>query len=180
MLYQIQHSNLRTGTNRRQWEEMSETSRDSSEPYARGIISKNPFSQKSDVVGAIVAVMDLVLPNRDLTLDHFGSRSIAAGAICELAVTNEPDLAQGSLVHSAGYLGFARIDQAGVIAVGDDCILDDRRIGPVIGFESGHEPNHFSVIVGSDALQSGQDLGLKPGSPVVFHLADPSSETEAQ
>ncbi len=159
---------------------MSETSRDSSEPYARGIISKNPFSQKSDVAGAIVAVMDLVLPNRDLTLDHFGSRSIAAGMICELAMTNEPDLAAGSLVHAAGYLGFARIDEAGVIAVGDDCIIDGRRIGPVLGFESGHEPNHFSVIVGSEALQSGEELGLKPGSTVLFHLPAPSPETEAQ
>lgn len=140
------------------------------EPYARGLVTHNPFAEKADVRAVVVAVLDLTFLHRDLALDPYRSRAVVGGGVYEMVVTDEPACAPGRVVQRAAYLGFVRVSAGGVVAVGDACYLDGAHIGNVVGFNSDHEPNHFNIVLGSPALASGARRGLSVGDRVVFRM----------
>lgn len=150
---------------------MSRPNAESRDPYAKGLISANPFTDKVEVSGEIVALMDLVLPDRGLTLEHFRSRAIAQGMVYELVTTDEAQDPLDRCVNNTGYIGFVRSDSGGVIIVGDDCFIGDKWVGSVIGFDSSHEPNHFSVVVQCEYVRSGVQWGFELGETVVCQFS---------
>ncbi len=68
----------------------------------------------------------------------------------------------------------AEIFSAGVIDRGDQVRIDDRIVGRVLGFDACHFPNHYNIVIGTDAPRSGLDLGLEPEAQIRFEPAVPA------
>jgi len=139
------------------------------DPYARGVVPPQPFAAVAPVEGEFVAVMQVTIPERNLQLEHYGSRAFPEGAIAELVVTDEPEARPGVRVRQAAYLGFLRISRGGVVVVGERCVLAGQPLGPVVGFDASHEPNHYSIVV-RGPLQHGAERGVQLGHRVAFLL----------
>lgn len=139
------------------------------EPYAAGLVPDDPFVDKADVEGTLVAVLGVVLHHRGLRLEAFRTRAFAAGSVHELLLTDERRT-PGGTVQEAAYLGFAQL-AGGVVAVGDALEVRGRRVGRVTGFNATHAPNHWDIVIAAPELRHGGALGLRVGDEVRFRYA---------
>ena len=132
----------------------------SKEPYKAGIIKNNIFVEKRDIVGRIVALIDLALDSRSLELIIPRSRVILASEIHELLLTDEEDAGPGETVNHVLVIGFFEIEIGGVMVVGDKVRIGNELIGEIAGFDMTHMPNHMNVVLKSSRFsRSGAKMG---------------------
>lgn len=140
------------------------------EPYSAGLLNFDPYAKKQPVVGRIVAVLRGKLENRNLNIIEPRSRALKAGEIHELIMTDEREATCGKVVNRIAYVAFIEIVQAGVVVSKDQVRLGDgRRLGTLVGFDETHMPNHENIVIYSDQLMSGEELGLQIGESVIFY-----------
>lgn len=126
---------------------------------------------KRTVRGTLVKVLVHRRDDRGMRLEPFASRCVRAGELHELVTTDHRDDAPGARVDRVGFLGFVEIDTAGVIDRGDEVWVGDRLIGTVLGFDACHFPNHYNVLITTDAPRTGPELGLAPETVIRFSPA---------
>ncbi len=137
-----------------------------SDPYARGMFSENPYAQKTEVVGELVALLRGKYPDRGLQLIKPISRALRAGEVHELIVTAE-EAKPGSTVGSIAYIGFFSVQQPGVIVVGDELRVGAKVIGQLVGFDETHMPNHLNIVINGQGMD-GEERGLALRDKAVF------------
>jgi len=131
------------------------------EPYDPGLLDKPPIVEKSPIETEAVCVLHSKLSNRGLELVRTMTRAVRTEDVHEFIVTDEPDAAPGSAVDRIAYVGFFRVRNSGIVAVGDVVETAGRRVGRVVGFDATHAPNHWNIVIRADSLVDGLDLGLK-------------------
>lgn len=137
------------------------------DPYAKGMIPDDPYSQRRSTTGTLVAVMRLKLAHRGLQLIPIPSRALRTGDVHELIVTAtraEP----GDQVDEVAYLGFFEVEHGAILKQGDRLIIDGHGMGEVLGFDETHMPNHLNIVIRTDDMRSGEEQGLKLEMAVVF------------
>lgn len=123
---------------------------------------------KRPVIATLVKVLLHRRTDRGMELESFTSRCIRRGELHELVTTDHSRTQAGATIDRVGFLGFAEILQAGVIDRGDRLSLNGHAVGTVLGFDTCHFPNHYNILVATDRLRTGSDLGLSPGAVVTF------------
>ncbi|MDR7866482.1 MAG: hypothetical protein RIN56_06640 [Sporomusaceae bacterium] len=142
------------------------------DPYAAGKFTSNPYAAKTDVAGVLTVVLRGKMEDRGLELIKPISRCIRRHDIHELILTDEPDAKPGSRVDRIAYLGFAAIEDGGVIVAGDGVYLAGRLVGTLAGFDETHMPNHLNIVIRTtDRLADGVEQGAELGMPVRFTVA---------
>jgi predicted dehydrogenase len=134
--------------------------------YAR----ERPFEDgpKRDVAGLVVKVLRHARTDRGMRLEEFASRCVKAGEVHELVTTDHRETAAGARIDRVGFLGFAEIENAGVIDRGDEVRVDGEPVGTVLGFDGCHLPNHYNILIATEQPLTGPDLALAPESKIVF------------
>jgi hypothetical protein len=66
------------------------------------------------------------------------------------------------------YLAFFRVDQGGIVLVGDSVLVGEAELGEVVGFDLTHFPNHMNLLIGARERKTGLELGLNLGDIVTF------------
>ncbi len=137
--------------------------------YAR----ERPFDDsesgpKRDVSGLVVKVLRHSRTDRGMSLEEFASRCVKSGEVHELVTTDHRETEAGARVDRVGFLGFAEIENAGVIDRGDEVRVNGEPIGTVLGFDGCHLPNHYNILIATDRPLTGPDLALAPESKIVF------------
>ncbi|MFR9770783.1 DUF6917 domain-containing protein [Nocardia sp. SC052] len=127
---------------------------------------------KLDVQGTLVKLLFHRREDRGMELIPETSRCVREGEVHELVTTDHEDLSGGARVDRVGFLGFVRIDNAGVIDVGDLALIGERSIGAVAGFDACHFPNHYNIIIESDRVHTATDLELMVGQQIRFVARD--------
>ncbi|GAA3761062.1 DUF6917 domain-containing protein [Salinactinospora qingdaonensis] len=123
---------------------------------------------KRSVAGVVVKVLLHRRNERGMTLEPHAARCVSAGEVHELVTTDHTATASGTRIDRVGFVGFAEITRGGVIDRGDEVWLGDRHLGTVLGFDACHIPNHYNVLIHTDAPVSGADLELQPEVAVRF------------
>jgi hypothetical protein len=123
---------------------------------------------KRAVRATLVKVLLHSRTDRGMRLLEWASRCVRAGEVHELVVTDQWDPAVGARIDRVGFLGFAEMECGGVVDRGDILRIGNTEVGPVLGFDGCHFPNHYNILVHSPVLLTGAFLGLRPESPVVF------------
>jgi len=136
------------------------------EPYSLGLVQKSPFVKRRKILGEVVAVMDLKLLTRRLTLIKPLSRALKRGEIHELVLTDEESARPGAEVNRAAYLCMFEIRSGGVIVVGDRVISGGVVLGRVVGFDETHFPNHINIVIKGEKFLTGNELGLDVGDVI--------------
>ncbi|GES07090.1 hypothetical protein Amac_006850 [Acrocarpospora macrocephala] len=131
-------------------------------------MTPDAFARKAPVLGALVAVMDLALEGRELVLESYLTRVFRAGDVCELILSNDSDRGPGDRVPDATYLGFVRIDTAGLLVVGDRVLVRGAPVATLIGFDGTHLPNHYNVVLYSERPRTGVAAGFQVHDGVEF------------
>lgn len=128
------------------------------------------FSSRLPVNGHWVAVMRHRRDERNMTPAVWQTRCVRSGEVHELILCRR-GLPRGEPINDVSYLGFAEFSTAGVIAVGDRFWAGERTIGTLHAFDDTHMPNHFNIVVSTEELVTGSELGLLPGEPCGFRAA---------
>ncbi len=142
----------------------------SKEPYIFGLIKESPYRSKKEILGKIVAILDLIIEKRGMQLIAPISRAIFKHSICELALTDEDTAGPGQLVNHVGYLGFVEVKAGGVAVVGDSISLCEKLTGRLVGFDTTHAPNHLTLVVKGDEVTTGGRMKLQIGDPVTIAM----------
>lgn len=137
------------------------------DPYAKGKFKANPYAKKIDVTGELVVVLDGRMDDRGLLLIKPISRCVCKHEVHELILTDEA-AAPGCEVNRIAYLGFCVIEQGGVIVSGDEFFAGGRLLGWLAGFDETHMPNHLNIVIKTDNIQTGIELGAELGSKITF------------
>ncbi len=124
--------------------------------------------EKRTVRGALVKVLLHRREERGMTLEPHASRCVREGEVHELVTTDHAETAPGARIDRVGFLGFAELNNAGVIDRGDEVWIGDELVGTVHGFDACHFPNHYNILIAAPAPVSGGDLALAPELPVTF------------
>ncbi len=134
------------------------------EPYKK-IKAQDIYIEKKSVKGRIVAILDLVLEERELSLIIPQSRALQKGEIHEIIFTEE-EKGPGETVNKVGYIGFFEVDEGGLAIVGDVLEIGGIERAKLIGFNETHMPNHQNIVFLSHGLFTGKTLGIKLGDEV--------------
>ncbi|MGH3378217.1 MAG: DUF6917 domain-containing protein [Actinoallomurus sp.] len=127
---------------------------------------------KRSVEGVLVKILTHRRDDRGMRLEPFASRCVRAGEVHELLTTDHRDTAAGARIDRVGFLGFIEIANAGVIDRGDEVWVGHEVIGTVLGFDACHFPNHYNLVIATDAPRTGPELGLKPEDTIEFRQAE--------
>ncbi|MDT8902011.1 DUF6917 domain-containing protein [Anaeroselena agilis] len=146
------------------------------DPYAAGKFAANPYAKKSAVEGPLVVVLQGRMEDRGLALITPISRCLRRHDVHELILTDEPGARPGSRVDRIAYLGFFAVERGGVLVSGDEVLLAGRPVGVLAGFDETHMPNHLNIVVRTDRLQTGVELGAPLGAAVSFRLPGEGGE----
>ena len=145
----------------------------SKEPYKLGLIKENPFRAKKEILGEIVAILDLIIGKRGMQLIAPMSRALLKHSICELALTDEDTARPGQFVNHVGYLGFLEVKAGGVAVVGDTISIREKLIGSLVGFDTTHAPNHLNLVIKVEKVTTGGQIKLKIGDSVTIAMSSP-------
>jgi hypothetical protein len=121
---------------------------------------------KLTVTGRLVKILIHRREDRGMSVDEWASRCVRSGEVHELVTTDQHDTTTGARVDRVGFLGFVEISEAGVVDRGDPVVIDGKRVGSVLGFDSCHFPNHYNILIAVDATVTGRELGLTPDMKV--------------
>lgn len=132
------------------------------------------FTQRSEVFGRWVAVMEHRRNDRKMVPAAWKTRCIRSGDIHEFILC-QPGADRAAEMNDVSYLGFAEIVSGGVVAVGDEVQVAGRIVGTVHGFDETHFPNHYNILIAAGELVTGAEIGLKIGEGVTFRPAPGAS-----
>jgi len=119
------------------------------------------ITDKREVPGRWVAIMDYSRNDRNLELTPYKSRCMKKGEVHEFLVCDsKTDISKS--INNVSYIGFGEITESGVIEPGDNLIIDGEIIGEIIGFDESHMPNHYNIIIRCKNLNTGKEIGLQP------------------
>lgn len=138
------------------------------DPYKRGLLKGPPECRKTEVVGKFVAVLNTRWEKRGLQLIAPYTRAVLTDEIHEFITTEERKVIPGDTVDSTATLGFVRIEEGGVVMVGDAVVIEGQGIGRIAGFDETHMPNHQNVVIRCKEKKTGFDLNVQPGQRVVI------------
>ncbi len=134
------------------------------EPYKK-INAQKIYYKKREIRGKIVAILDLVLDKRELSLIIPQSRALRQGEIHEIIFTTERK-APGDKVDKVAYVGFFEIEEGGVAIIGDILEIEGREVATLIGFNETHMPNHQNIVFLHKDLTTGKELGIALGDSI--------------
>jgi len=137
------------------------------DPYIKNLVGKTIFSNKSTVTADFIVIMDETVEERRLSLIPQLSRVVSQNEIHELIFTCE-QVAPGSVVNKISYCGFALIKNGGVLLHGDEILINDNYIGILAGFDETHYPNHLNIVIQTEQLKSGKQMGLQLYDTISF------------
>lgn len=147
---------------------LTEGNRTIRDPYRLGILTKNPYVQKRNVLGELVAILDLKLEERGLKLIDPISRAFRMNEIHELIMTDEAGHASGRTIDRVAYLGFFEVKVGGVVTTNDKVLINGNAVGDVLGFDETHAPNHLNVVIKANERKTGVELGLELGHDIIL------------
>ncbi|PKP61266.1 hypothetical protein CVT91_03555 [Candidatus Atribacteria bacterium HGW-Atribacteria-1] len=82
--------------------------------------------------------------------------------IHELIITDEKNAGPRKKVNNISYLVFVRIEEGGIVAIGDKVYLEGKIIGEVAGFDETHISNHWNIVIKS----SKKAIGIELNAPI--------------
>ena len=138
------------------------------DPYKIDLIEKVPFAKKNRVFSKLVAIMDMELKKRGLQLIPAYTRALQKNEIHELIITDEKKAGPNKKVNNISYLGFVRIEEGGIVAIGDKVSLEGKIIGEVAGFDETHMPNHWNIVIKSSKKATGIKLNAPIEGEIIF------------
>ena len=138
------------------------------DPYKIDLIEKVPFAKKNRVFSKLVAIMDMELKKRGLQLIPAYTRALQKNEIHELIITDEKNAGPRKKVNNVSYLGFVRIEEGGIVAIGDKVSLEGKIIGEVAGFDETHMPNHWNIVIKSSKKATGIKLNAPIEGEIIF------------
>ena len=112
--------------------------------------------------------MDLEVKKRGLQLIPSYTRALLKNEIQELIITDEKKAGPRKKVNNISYLGFVRIEEGGIVAVGDKAYLEGIIIGEVAGFDETHMPNHWNIVIKSSKKATGIELNAPIEGEFIF------------
>lgn len=118
------------------------------------------FSDKRILIGKFVAVMNFSNPKRGINLTEFRTRCLLKNEIHEFILCAD-DTDPNSPIDKVFYLGFGEFTEGGVMEVGDTLYLDNKPFGTILGFDETHFPNHYNILIRTNNLKTGEELGVK-------------------
>ena len=139
------------------------------DPYANGLIDKNPFGAKRIIQSSVVAILQLELKGRGLKLIQPRSRVLKKNELHELIVTDEKIAKPGETVNNVAYIAFIEILKGGVMVVGDKVYWNNNLLGIVAGFDDTHMPNHQNIILYSPKISTGKKLNIRLEDKIIIH-----------
>ena len=139
------------------------------DPYASGLIQGDPYGNKCDLYGSIVAILDVKNDHRGMHLIPQPSRCIRKTEIHELVCTDEKNPKPNGQVDRAAYIGFVEFSEGGVIVAGDEIYFNDTLMGHIAGFDDVHYPNHYDILLTSDEFKTGVERNLFVGGKIRIH-----------
>lgn len=139
------------------------------DPYANGLIDKNPFGAKRIIQSSVVAILQLELKGRGLKLIQPRSRVLKKNELHELMVTDEKVAKPGEAVNNVAYIAFIEILKGGVMVVGDKVYWNNNLLGIVAGFDDTHMPNHQNIILYSPKISTGKKLNIRLENKIIIH-----------
>jgi hypothetical protein len=139
------------------------------DPYANGLIDKNPFGAKRIIQSSVVAILQLELKGRGLKLIQPRSRVLKKNELHELMVTDEKVAKPGEAVNNVAYIAFIEILKGGVMVVGDKAYWNNNLLGIVAGFDDTHMPNHQNIILYSPKISTGKKLNIRLEDKIIIH-----------
>ncbi len=134
------------------------------EPYKK-IDAQKIYYRKRDIKGRVVAILDLTLDNRDLSLIIPQSRVLRQGEIHEIIFTQEKK-GPGDKVDKVAYIGFFEVEEGGVAIVGDILEIEGREVAVLIGFNETHMPNHQNIVFLHPEIVTGKELKINVGDEI--------------
>jgi predicted dehydrogenase len=126
------------------------------------------MSSKGAATARVVKLLYHSRDDRGMRLSEWRTRAVRVGEIHELVTTTDAPVDPGDRVYRVGFLGFVEFSSPTVIGRGDEVYVDDRRIGTVAGFDECHFPNHYNILIDTDAVVSAGDIDLKVADVVRF------------
>lgn len=138
------------------------------DPYGAGKFRSNPYAEKKDVDGSLVVILDGRMDDRGLELITPISRCLRTHDVHELIMTDEAGARPGEKVNKIAYLGFLEVASGGVIVSGDKVLLEEKCIGTLVGYDETHMPNHLNIVIQTDKLLTGIELGVGLGNKITF------------
>lgn len=133
---------------------------------------------RSEASGRIVLTYGHKRAGRKLLLAPYWTRCVRKGEIHELILTTTESVDEvKQTVEDVAYIGFAEFNVGCVIVVGDEVLIDGKRIGHVLGFDETHMPNHLNIVIEGVRLLSGDELGAKKGATVRAYSPEHSRST---
>jgi hypothetical protein len=138
------------------------------DPHRSGVLPERTYFKKREIRGELLLVSLLRLEGRGMHLEPIRSRALLKGEIHELIVSIQPALGPGSDARDVAYLGFFEVSQAGMSTLGDELWIGGQLRGRLAGYDLTHFPNHLNMVFAAESLQTGQELGLELGDPVVL------------
>jgi hypothetical protein len=139
-----------------------------SDPYEKKLVNLNFYHSKSEIKAKIIVVLDGKLENRGLNLIHPISRVFPEKSIIELIATDDKEAAPGKVVDNIAYVGFAELQNGGVLLSKDEIYWNGKYLGSIIGFDDTHMPNHQNTIINVKKRVSGKKLGMKIGDEIII------------
>lgn len=132
------------------------------------MLSKKPNWKRGLIEGRVVAILDMKLDDRGLSLEPYPSRCVLKNGIHEFILTDEKEVSPGEKVNRISYLCFTEITRGGVVLSGDEIFIGGKKVGDLVGFDETHLPNHLNIIVYSLKRVTGVDLGLNIGDKIII------------
>ncbi|MDQ7792938.1 MAG: hypothetical protein RDU89_00800 [bacterium] len=124
----------------------------------------------------LVMILGSSRERRGLRLGQEYSRCLVREHVHEVILTKETG-GPGSVIDRVAYLGFVRIENSGVVLVGDHVLWRGRALGRIAGFDGTHAPNHLNLVVTcTDECGDGISLGARLLDPIVFSQAGSNHE----
>lgn len=138
------------------------------DPYqTKAINPRNIYSEKNDIFGNLVAVLNWSHDNRQLKLMYPASRCVLKNEIHELVLTNEK-AKPGDIVNKVSYIGFFEVTKGGVVLQGDEVFIGNQRVGEIVGYDETHMPNHMNLVIFSNTLKTGREKGLRLNDKILI------------
>ncbi len=126
------------------------------------------YGDKADIGLALKVVMRGRRETREFELIGEQTRTLCRHEVHEFILTDEEGQGPGGIVNRCAYIGFAEVLDGGLIAVGDRLEAGGLLIGTVVGFDYNHMPNHMNIVLHSENMRTGEELGFRPGQSMVL------------
>lgn len=117
------------------------------------------FSEKVTIKAQWLAIMDHERKDRAITLSPYKTRCLQVNEIHEFMLCAENSDISLPINHIK-YLGFAEIQNGGIVEVGDYVLNSENFQAKITGFDETHYPNHYNIVLSSPVFLNGKEYGF--------------------